>query len=161
MQVFHTAGEPPNRGKIILANIGSIQKSRAALKKADRTKKRRAKVDLNMCVNAPSARLFSRPDCLNQAAPSRLSNSVFSYQKFLGFPTTIRPARRSHRIHPRHSRFDVIGHVLQGGHNLITGHFYFALTSPLFSLQSLPRVLHRRYPLIRLEVGIMQRPPSC
>jgi len=31
MQVFQTAGDPPNKGRIILANIGSIQKSRVAL----------------------------------------------------------------------------------------------------------------------------------
>jgi hypothetical protein len=39
MHVFQTAGIPPNMGRIILANIGSIQKRRAALINKDITKK--------------------------------------------------------------------------------------------------------------------------
>jgi hypothetical protein len=31
MHVFQTEGEPPKRGKIILANMGSIQNNRRAL----------------------------------------------------------------------------------------------------------------------------------
>jgi hypothetical protein len=31
MHVFQTEGEPPKRGKIILANMGSIQNKRRAL----------------------------------------------------------------------------------------------------------------------------------
>jgi hypothetical protein len=31
MHVFQTEGEPPKRGKIILANMGSIQNNRTAL----------------------------------------------------------------------------------------------------------------------------------
>jgi hypothetical protein len=37
--VFQTAGIPPNIGRIILANIGSIQKRRAALTNKDIKKK--------------------------------------------------------------------------------------------------------------------------
>ena len=36
MQVFQTEGDPPNMGRIILANIGSIQKSRKELRNKDR-----------------------------------------------------------------------------------------------------------------------------
>jgi hypothetical protein len=52
MHVFQTEGEPPKSGRIILANMGSIQNNRRALMNKEKTYKNKLGLLFKCAINA-------------------------------------------------------------------------------------------------------------